>query len=433
MSIRYKRFREQAGIYGSAIVLSVAALALAIWWIEPAPPSSIRLATGAAGGAYAAWGEQYKQILEAQGIRVELQETSGAVDNLRRLADGEADVAFLQAGLPLSDGERGVQALASIGPEPSWIFVRPGIETLRDAEGRTIAGGAAGSGTLAFSRGLVELTGLGRNGTTVLPMGGEQAVAALQSDSVDTTIFVSNAVTSPIERLLRDPEVRLLSVDDAAGLISANPWLTKSTLFRGSIDYRDTIPARDITLLSTTGLLAAGSHLHPAFVDVLLSAAITIHASPGLFTQIGEYPQRPRAQQLPANANALRYFEDGPTFLRRYLPFWVASFVERGWILIFPLLTVMFPLFKIAPPTYRWQIKRRINRYYLELQKIEMELDASPDPAKAQALRRRTQEIDANAARTSVPLVYMDDLYHLRRHIHILQMKIAERMAGEAR
>lgn len=113
------------GIYGSAVGLSIVALAAAIWWIEPAPPSTIRLATGASGGAYSAWGEQYRQILGEQGIEVELLETSGAVENLQRLSDGKADVALLQAGLPLADGDRDVQALASIGAEPSWIGLLP--------------------------------------------------------------------------------------------------------------------------------------------------------------------------------------------------------------------------------------------------------------------------------------------------------------------
>src|SRR5690606_2657161 len=180
------------------------------------------------------------------------------------------------------------------------------------------------------------------------------------------------------------------------------------------------------TLLSTTALLAAGADLHPAFVDVLLSAAMSIHAGPGLFAGTGEFPQKPRAE-LVGNENAWRYVDDGPSFLRRYLAFWVASCVERGGVLIFPLLTVLFPLFKIAPPTYRWQIKRRINRYYLDLQKIEMNLGDPLDPAMAEELRRRAEEIDVAAARTSVPLGYMDELYDLRRHIHILKMKIAEK------
>jgi len=382
------------------------------------------MASGAPGEAYAVWGERYRQALEEQGIEIELVETSGALDNLRLLADGEVDVGLLQAGLLLSEQEKGVEALASIGAEPSWIFATADIAALRNLEGRRIAGGAEGSGTLAFSRRLIDVTGL--SDTPVIGTGGQDAVEALQAGNVEAASFVSNAVTGPIERLLRDPSIRLLSIDDAEGLIRSNPWLTKSTLFRGSIDYRAAIPARDVTLLSTTALLAAGADLHPAFVDVLLSAAMSIHAGPGLFAGTGEFPQKPRAE-LVANENALRYFDDGPSFLRRYLPFWVASFVERGWVLIFPLLTVLFPLFKIAPPTYRWQIKRRINRYYLDLQKIEMNLGDPLDPAMAEELRRRAEEIDVAAARTSVPLGYMDELYDLRRHIHILKMKIAEK------
>ena len=72
-------------VYAPFVLLVIAGFAVAAYFIRPAPPSSIRLATGAPGGAYASYGKQFKVALAVDGIDVELVETSGSLDNLRLL------------------------------------------------------------------------------------------------------------------------------------------------------------------------------------------------------------------------------------------------------------------------------------------------------------------------------------------------------------
>ena len=420
-----RQTRDRIGVFGSAFFLSAVAFIIAIWWIEPAPPPSITFATGAPGGAYDRWGTAYKTALEDIGIAVTLLPSAGAVDNLRRLESGEADVAFLQSGLPLGEDAERLRALASLAPEPAWIFVRPGIGSLRDLRGRTIAGGDQGSGTLAFSSRLIDIAGLADSATRIVPKGGAAAIEAFRSGAVDAVIFISAVVTQPIQTLLRDEAAQLLPMDDAIGLTRVHPWLTGASLLAGSIDYGDQVPPRTQTLLSTTALLAANADLHPAIVDVLLGVAARVNSEHGLFTVQGEYPQRPQAE-LTASEDALRYFDDGPTLLRRYLPFWVATFVERAWVLVLPLLTVMFPLFRIAPPTYRWRIKRRVNKHYVRLQEIERQLDAGAvSPVEAAMLSEEIAGLEKIASRIAVPAGFISDVYQLRHHIGLVRERVA--------
>lgn len=415
--------RDRISLIGTILFLSALSFALAVWWIKPAPPRSITLATGAPGGAYERWGDAYRDALDDIGIEVVLEPSAGAVENLRMLESGKVDVAFLQSGLPTNDTENEIEALATLAPEPAWIFVSTGIGSLRELRGHDIAGGNDGSGTLAFTRQLVTITGQ-EGATRVLPIGGEAAADAFQAGEVDAVVMISAVANTAISRLLQDKEARLLSVEDAAGLSRQNPWLSSAELFAGSIDYGKRIPRNTHLLLSTNALLSARSDLHPAVVDALLETAMQINREHGLFAAQGEYPQKPQAS-LPISDDALRYFDDGPTLLRRFLPFWVASFVERTWVLVLPLLTVMFPLFRIAPPTYRWQIKRRINRQYLRLQAIEKQLEAPViSPSEAKQLARKVAELEEIAAHISVPAGFISDLYHLRRHIAIVRERI---------
>ena len=53
--------------------------------------------------------------------------------------------------------------------------------------------------------------------------------------------------------------------------------------------------------------------------------------------------------------------------------------VSPVWVMILPILTLMIPLFRVAPPTYRWQIRRRIVRWYRDLRSLEEKLQTSTD------------------------------------------------------
>jgi hypothetical protein len=47
--------------------------------------------------------------------------------------------------------------------------------------------------------------------------------------------------------------------------------------------------------------------------------------------------------------------------------------------MLLPLITLVYPLFKLIPPNYDWRMRSRINRWYKDLQAIEEEL-AARDP-----------------------------------------------------
>src|SRR3984893_17772691 len=80
------------------------------------PPSKIVLATGQPGGVYDSFAREYQKRLGAQGLKVELVNTAGSVDNFRRIVEGKVDVAFAQSGTyqTVSDPEHKVSGLAAI-------------------------------------------------------------------------------------------------------------------------------------------------------------------------------------------------------------------------------------------------------------------------------------------------------------------------------
>lgn len=67
--------------------------------VDGTPPDTLRLATGSDGGTFLPVGHDLARWIESRvdGVVVRVDTTAGSVDNLRRLTDGEADLAVVGA------------------------------------------------------------------------------------------------------------------------------------------------------------------------------------------------------------------------------------------------------------------------------------------------------------------------------------------------
>ena len=157
--------RDHLLVFGPALVLAAVAFAVAITFVEPAPPRRIVLATGRPDGAYHQFGLRYQAELAREGITVELRPTSGSVENLRLLADPASgvSVAFVQGGVRVAAPAADLVALGSLYFEPLWVFARGGTlgTDVSNLRGRRIAVGPEGSGTRALVDLLLRVNGIG--------------------------------------------------------------------------------------------------------------------------------------------------------------------------------------------------------------------------------------------------------------------------------
>ena len=85
---------------GPFIVLTIALLGGAYYFLKPTPPKRVVLATGSDQGAYAEFGKRYQEELKKFGIEVVLRPSAGSRENLRLLQNAKEDVqiAFVQGG-----------------------------------------------------------------------------------------------------------------------------------------------------------------------------------------------------------------------------------------------------------------------------------------------------------------------------------------------
>jgi TRAP-type uncharacterized transport system substrate-binding protein len=424
-----------------ALIVVVAAFWIASRFIRPAPPESFVMATGPEGGAYRFFGERYRDILARDGITIDLRPSAGARENLELLLDPGSSVqaALMQAGIAPGENGRDLVSLGSVYYEPLWIFYREARELtlLNELVDKRIAVGAQGSGTRALALELLRAVGARTEQERFRSLGGTAAADALMREEVDAA-FVVGAPDAPIvQHLLKAEGIRLLSLANAEAFTRRFTYLSVRTLPRGVLDLAAQIPTHDITLLATTATLVVRKDFHPALALLLLNAASEVHSPSGVLQGHKEFPAA-RETTFPLNKQAERYLEDGPPFLQRYLPFWVANLIERMLVLLVPFFAILLPAFKILPSLWEWRSKARVFRWYGEVKYLEDDLIRDPNPANVPQMLQRLDAIELGLSHTSIPNSYSDYAYNLRTHLDIVRGRILrlarsrERAAADA-
>lgn len=436
----WHRFKELS--LHDAVIVGAAVLALlfAIFWatykfMRPAPPSHVTIITGPADGAYQIYAARYKEFFARSGITLDIKPSAGALENLQRLQNRgeEIDIGFLQSGSTMGKDVEGLVSLGVLYPEPLWLFHQKdtNISGLEELKGKRIAIGPEGSGTRLLALELLRGHGVADAPTTLLPLGGMNAVQALLNKEIDAVFVVGPAQSSAVWTMLYTPNLEVYSFTQAEAYVRRFPYLSMVTLPRGTIDLPQNIPPKDITLIAPSTNLVARDDFHPALIDLTLQALSANHGGAGLFARAGQFPS-PNGVEIPLSREAERYYKTGKPFLQRYLPFWAATLVDRLVFMLLPIIAILFPLFRLVPFLYSWRIRRRIFRYYGELKMIEHEARNQPD-AKAHAeWLDGLDRIERAAHRIPTPLAFANQVYTLRQHVQMVRRGLQQRF-GEAR
>ncbi len=420
--------KDALKVYGPLAAVILILLVVTMRYIAPPPPMELRFAAGGIDGQYYALAQEYADALASHGIDVEILETAGTVENYGLLESGDADVALLQGGIAGDLPHEEAQSLGGVLAEPFWIFVPRDSSAIDfgDLHDMTVAAGSDGSGTRAMTERLQREWG----GTwaALNPLSGGAAATALLAGDVDAAVFTAAVDASYVQRLLRSPDIRLIGVRRAPGLAMRDAALAPVTLYEGVVDMDSNIPATDVSLIAAIAQLGVRKDLHPALQAVLLEAAEPIHDAGTMITTGGTYPDASQTD-LVLSAEARRFYRKGPTFLRRYFSFGWANFLERAWVFLIPLITLLIPLVQMAPPVYRWRIRRKIYVWYNDLRDLERRGVEAESAATREGVLSEIQALQHEVGQVDVPVSYNDELYHLRSHINFVEALVARHNA----
>jgi len=417
----------------AAVTIALVVFVFAFRFIEPAPPDSIVISTGAIDSGYYMFALRYQEILARDGVKLQLRPSAGSQQNVSRLLDDNSDVevGFLQGGSAFAVNAPDLVSLGSIYYEPLWVFYRgPEIHDFGGLRGRKLAIGPEESGTRALALQLLAVNAAVMPPTMLLPENGKQANELLLQGKLDAVFMVGPPESPLVEQLVSAPGIRLLSIDRAEAYTRRFPALTKLTLPQGVFDFVNNVPAHDVTLISPTANLLAVDGLHPALAYLLMRAASEVHGGAGLLHKAGAFPA-PLNSEFPLSPEAVRFYKSGPPFLQRYLPYWAAVLVDRLWLTLLPVLALLIPLGRTIPTIYRWRVRSRIYRWYARLKEVELELDEKSTPEKLKELLGRLDQIERAVNRINTPLAYTDNLYAFRQNVELVRQRVRAQLVGE--
>ena len=428
------QWQALAQTLGPFLLVAIAVVWTAVHFMNPAPPRSLRMASGPPGSTFQRAALQYQKILARSGVRLEVIETQGSLENLNRLVAKQSpvDVALVQSGLTPASGGENLVSLGSVFYEPLDIFYRGSkrLERLSDLKGQRIAIGPEGSGARALALALLKANGIEPGSdTTLLPLTGEAARHALLVHEVEAIFLTGDSVpTATLIELVRTPGVYLYDFAHADAYVRRFPYLSKLTIPPGTFDLGEDLPHTEIYMVAPTVELLAHTNLHPALVDLLIEAANQTHSHASILANAGQFPN-PATHGFPIDPEAVRYYKTGDrSFTYRYLPFWLASLVNRLLVVLVPLLVVVVPSLKFLPQIYDWRISSRLHKRYVQLMALERESLAAPTPERRQALLERLDQIERAVITRGMPGSHAQRLYELRQHLRFVR----DRLSGAA-
>jgi hypothetical protein len=389
------------------VLLLMVVLWVTLRFVNPAPPTTIVMTSGAEGSMFQVHAGRYAKILARQGVTLKILPSQGSLENLKRLSDPgfTVDVGFVQVFYK--------------APQP--------IKLLSELDGKRIAIGREGSGGRVLAEALLKANGIEAGARSkLLDLEGKAAEDALLNGQADAIFLMGDSATpATMRELIHTGNVRLFDFVQGDGYVRRFRYLTKLELPPGSLDLGKNLPADTLTMVAPTVELLARPGLHPALSDLLIQAAQEVHGRATVLQKAGEFPA-PLEHEYRVSEDAIRYYQSGKSFAYRHLPFWLASLVDRLVIVLVPLAVLLIPGLRIVPWLYKWRINQRIYRRYGELMALERAAFGQTTPEQRAELLKRLDEIEKRIVTVKLPASFADQLYVLRQHLHFVRNQIVQ-------
>ena len=262
---------------GLAIPLFIAAIFGVMWILVPPPPKTIEMATGFPTGLYYHFGERLKSALAKEGVTLQLKTTGGTIDNLALLNDPSSgvDFAMVQGGVADISKYPNLVSIAGMFYEPVWVWYRESafktnggqLSVLSQLKGKRVSIGNIGSGTLALSNALLQLSGVGEEELRAEKLKPDDALLKLKNGELDAVFIVSAAEAPILEKLYSIPGIRLMNFEQADAYTRNLLYLSKVNIPRGVLSIANDIPKQDIQVLAATATLVGHTDISPALVS----------------------------------------------------------------------------------------------------------------------------------------------------------------------
>ncbi len=331
----------------TTLVLLIA-LPIVIYLSKPYPTETLNLAIGQHGSSYETLGKKLAEHFAKHGLKINLIETSGMDEAVNRLDDDGSTInaAFMSAGRPVSNSLSGLVSLGSVQYSPIWLIYR-GNTPKDEVElfNRKISIGADGTNTQTLFKTLATARGFDiRDQNNLLSLKHAEAVEQLNAGALDAIFIVDGFDSVNVQDLLNNPSNRIFNVNLADAYTKQIPYLSKLNVPKGALNMATLNPESDTTILATSTTLLVEENTHPYIQWLLMKAVRDINNEGSRFFAPPNFFPAQLDTSVRLSKIAARYYNSGFPELTEHMPWWLAIYLDRIWVVILSVLAIFVPM-----------------------------------------------------------------------------------------
>ncbi|MFT3809925.1 MAG: TAXI family TRAP transporter solute-binding subunit [Micropepsaceae bacterium] len=237
---------------------------------------AFQIATGSSSGTYFPIGQMLASLISHPagvarceeaglcgpvGLIAAARASEGSIANVRAVNEGRVTSGLAQADIAAAAAEgtgafkdsgkaENLRAIAALFPETVHIvvFSDSGIAAIKDLRGKRVSIDAAGSGTNATARLILNAFKLTDKRVTFSFENAERSLEMMQKGELDAFFFVGGAPLGVVEELAAQGKIRLLPVEgpEIDKLITKAPYLTKADIPEGTYQNMPPVPTLEV-------------------------------------------------------------------------------------------------------------------------------------------------------------------------------------------
>ncbi|BAJ31144.1 MULTISPECIES: TAXI family TRAP transporter solute-binding subunit [Kitasatospora] len=311
-----------------AAVLLLVAGGLGGWWVSSArssagPHGRVAFATGVTGGVYDRYGVLLRDYLgqHLPGLRVQLDNSVGSMDNLERLVSGRDDFAVATADAVAtfaSPDKPKLRAIARLYDDYIQLVVpaESPVRSVADLRGLRVGVGPDKSGVNLVTRRLLEAAGVDPDhGVRGSATNVTESADKLQKGELDAFFWSGGLPTAALSDLSARTPIRIVPMGELSDPLHqlAGPGMDAYRAATIPADaYPDVEPERTaVPTVAVPNLLVTRADVDPALVEALTRAVIDsrddigrkVHAAQLVDLRTAVY-----TDPLPLHDGAKRYY-----------------------------------------------------------------------------------------------------------------------------
>lgn len=408
-----------------------------LWLFMPSMPKKITIAAGATSGLYYKFATDFQKALKASsGIEVEILVTQGSVENLQLLnkPGSKVDLALVQSDSSTKEHYPTLVSIGAVFYEPYWVWYRADAfktepQMLSHLKNKRFAIGPVGSGSAKLTRELLAVNGIRDDEITLLNLTPDEALEALAQGTIDATAFVVGLDAPLISQYAQTKGLQIMGFTDAESYKRRFPFLSKVNLPQHNVSFENNLPNKDIQLIAPKAVVVSRSNINPGLIHAVMGTLYDLLINYSRLQTLGEFPNN-ISLDLPQQSDAESYMKEGPSFLYKHLPAWLAVWVGRFLKFFIPFLIILIPLQNLLPRIWSFRLLFTIGRAYVELKKLELdvseaELNHSPKE-DFELFTRRLDSFEIKVNNLNVPMLQTEQYFNLKSHIDIIRNRIRD-------